>query len=229
MQHPNLMRLGAIALLAACTGCPGSLDDPGRFFVNSSPGNCTDVPQTIFLPVCATALCHSAKDKTQGLDLQSTDVASRLVGAPSTEGPGLLVDPSSPESSVLYTKVTASPPFGVRMPFNAPPLDDASVACVLQWITEQIDGGASDASTDTDATIGDGTVGSDEASTGGDDGAGDDDSSPSGGDDAAPQDSSVPIHDAGSPHDAQTTHPPDASTHDAGLLDAGAPADAGAE
>ncbi len=226
MLHPNVTRLGAIALCAACTGCPGGLEDPGRFSVNAASGSCLDVPQTVFLPDCATALCHSTADKMQGLDLQSADVASRLVGVPSTEGSGLLIDPVNPQSSVIYAKLTASPPFGVRMPFGQPPLSDATEACVLQWVTEQVDGGAGDGSTGTDATVGDdGAAATDEASTGGDDGASDDSSSAE--EDAASQDSSAPIHDAGPPHDAQTTHPKDASSPDVGAPEAGPPTDAG--
>jgi hypothetical protein len=33
------------------------------------------------------------------------------------------------------------PPFGARMPFVGSPLDDATIACVLAWASEQGDAG----------------------------------------------------------------------------------------
>ena len=71
-----------------------------------------------------------------------------------TEGPGLLVDPSAPSASVLYRKLTASPPFGAQMPLGQKPLPGAMAACVLDWIESgemasanpaEADAGASDA------------------------------------------------------------------------------------
>jgi len=148
--------LGAsLALAAAMAGCsPGSLDDPGRFDVNGSPagtdiaggqdgggtgivlgegGACPDIPR-FFAATCTASSCHNASDEAQGLDLQSPDVASRLVSVMATEGPGLLVDPSAPSASILYLKLTASPPFGAEMPLGQKPLPEAMTACVLDWI-----------------------------------------------------------------------------------------------
>ncbi len=152
----------AIAAIAAIAGCAGNLEDPGRFADGGAgPGAasddaasatdaalrdtgaaatpdaaaCGDVPQTVFLPSCTSAGCHNAQDKEQGLDLQSPNPASRLIGVPSSEGQGLLIDPSSPAQSVLYTKLSANPPFGGQMPPKGA-LDDATIACVLSWITE---------------------------------------------------------------------------------------------
>jgi hypothetical protein len=127
-------RMATVALVAACAGCPGNLEDPGRFMANGMAA-CPDVPQEVFLKICGTAGCHSTADKMLGLDLQSPDVASRLTGVSAMGGPGLLIDPSSPAMSVIYTKLTPTPPFGVRMPFARTPLDDSTIACVLQWIT----------------------------------------------------------------------------------------------
>ena len=144
-----------IGLVATCIGCPGNLDDPGRFadaaISDAGPGSdlpaeaglpvlpvdagdCPDVAQSIFGPTCATSGCHSAQDKTQGLDLQSPDLFARLAGVQANEGPGLLVDRGSPSQSVLYTKLTPTPPFGARMPLVGAPLSDADIACVLSWI-----------------------------------------------------------------------------------------------
>lgn len=41
----------------------------------------------------------------------------------------------SPSGSLLYGKLTASPPCGVRMPMGGTPLADADIATVSAWIT----------------------------------------------------------------------------------------------
>jgi hypothetical protein len=43
------------------------------------------------------------------------------------------VIPGDYEHSVIYTKVT-SPVCGVRMPDGLPPLDDADIALIREWI-----------------------------------------------------------------------------------------------
>lgn len=120
----------AAALAAALTGCPGSIDDPGRFA--DQFGTCPDIPMLI-TTTCAVAGCHAGSSPSGSLDLSAGDVASSLSGKMASGGAGLLVDPSAPDQSVLYTKLTASPPFGSRMPLGKP-LDDTTVSCVLTWI-----------------------------------------------------------------------------------------------
>jgi hypothetical protein len=147
MIQPTPFRIISLtALLTAALGCPGSLQDPARFSQDATT-SCPNVPEDVFLKDCATTGCHTSTTKAQGLDLQSPGVASRLVGVAATEGAGLLIDPSSPSSSVIYTKLTATPPFGSRMPSEQAPLDDATIACVLAWVTAQTSG--ADASTAT--------------------------------------------------------------------------------
>jgi len=58
----------------------------------------------------------------------------RLSGKQAMGGPGLLLDPSSATASVLYTKLTTTPPFGARMPLVGAPFSDADLACTLSWI-----------------------------------------------------------------------------------------------
>lgn len=154
-------RVALAAALLACTGCPGTLDDPARFSDGGEQdgyASCGDVPTTVFAQTCAQAGCHSTADKAQMLDLQSPNVASRLVNVCSTEGSGILIDPIHPSKSIVYAKLTATPPSGARMPFGKTPLDDATIACVLAWVSTQTgpggpcgaEGGAgtSDAGTD---------------------------------------------------------------------------------
>jgi hypothetical protein len=165
MRLSRCLGTSVLGFLVASIGCAGTLEDPARFLdasgnqdavayppaatgdaaaLEGSGGNpgsdapgCPDVPQAIFLPTCTASSCHSSQNQAQGLDLQSPNLASRLVGVPSTEGSGFLIDPSTPSESVLYMKVTAVPPFGARMPIGATPLDDATIACVLAWVTQE--------------------------------------------------------------------------------------------
>jgi hypothetical protein len=178
----RLFAFGAsLILVGAIAGCPGTLDDPGRFVVSgatpddaavldsavadaSAPpapvaegadsGDCPDIPQ-VLASTCTGASCHSASNKAQGLDLASPGVSSRLVDVPATEGSGLLVDPSAPSKSVLYLKLTSNPPFGARMPLGATSLDASTLACVLAWV-----GTVGQSAADTDAGGGHGTDGS---------------------------------------------------------------------
>lgn len=129
-RRPLLTTLFAIAL----AGCPGSLEDPDRFAEQF--GTCPDTPALI-AKSCASANCHAAENPSAGLDLASDDVIGRLSGQKAAGSAGLLVDPSAPAESVLYTKVTDAPPFGSRMPLGGNPLDDAQVDCILSWIESE--------------------------------------------------------------------------------------------
>jgi hypothetical protein len=198
--------VGACAIVLGTGACAGTLDDPARFetqaLSDSGPANgdggraaCPDTPD-LFAKACSSAGCHGPVDKIQGLDLQSPNVASRLVGVRAMGG-GLLIDPANPNQSVIYTKLTPTPPFGARMPSGEPALDDATVACVLSWVAEQNgslspnDGGGQaypqDAAPD-DASSGDATI--------------------DGGPDAS-------VHDAAGAPDAAPDVHSDSSAHDA--------------
>jgi hypothetical protein len=202
---PALLRSLLVALPLACTACPGTLEDPERFTdgAGGSASGCPDIASTLLVPTCAKSGCHSATDKAQGLDLESPDVAARLVGVKSTEGAGLLVDPSAPATSVLYTKLTTIPPFGSRMPLAGTPVDGATLACVLEWVSAS----AADAGPIADASTASPGAGAD---AGADAGAG----VPS---DAAPSEARAP---EGGPREAAA---PDAGPRDAGPRDAASP------
>jgi len=81
---------------------------------------------------------------TRSARIGSTE-AARLAGKAATGGPGVLVDPGGdPSKSVLYLKLTSSPPFGSQMPLTGTKLDATTLACVATWIATRgsIDGGA---------------------------------------------------------------------------------------
>lgn len=123
--------LTPLLFVSVLAGCPGSLEDPDRF--NDQFGTCPDVP-ALLSKTCATAGCHAADNPSTGLDLASDDLIGRLSGKKTAGGAGLLIDPTTPADSVLYTKVTGAPPYGGRMPLGGSPLDDTQVECILSWI-----------------------------------------------------------------------------------------------
>jgi hypothetical protein len=134
-------------------GMNGGGDDSGTSGGNasasgssaSSDGGCPDIP-TLLAGECTASGCHGRVGPQYDLDLQSPGLAARVVGKMSQQMPGtLLVDPTTPANSDMYTKITANPPYGLRMPNNTmlgDPyrqsgnfLTSAIQACVLQWVT----------------------------------------------------------------------------------------------
>lgn len=95
-----------------------------------------------------------------GLDLASPGQGARMIDKPATGGPGLLIDPVFPEKSVLLLKVSATPPFGSRMPLAGTPLDAPTIQCLTDWAAAQIppppDGGSADLVQASDAAPADG-------------------------------------------------------------------------
>lgn len=132
LHRPSIGLLLLIpALLPALAGCPGSLDNPERF-KDGGGADCSDVPALLAMK-CGTSGCHASSNPANGLDLASDDPMGRLSGKAATGGMGTIIDPSAPEDSVLYQKLTDSPPFGGRMPPGAP-FDETTMACILSWI-----------------------------------------------------------------------------------------------
>jgi hypothetical protein len=131
-----MTRLVCLTLFVA--GCWGSLD-PAQFGVASA---CGDVPTTVFSARCASSSCHAAAWPAAGLDLQSPSPGTRLMNKPATGGAGLIIDAAHPNRSVLYLKLTPTPPFGNRMPLGGM-LDGSTIDCVGSWIAQQVgvDGG----------------------------------------------------------------------------------------
>jgi hypothetical protein len=106
---------------------------PADAQVEASEAQCPDIPPMLVAD-CAGAGCHSTQAKAGSLDLESPNIPARLLGASAVGGAGALIDPSSPERSVLYTKLTTAPPFGTQMPSPATPYDGARLACVRAWL-----------------------------------------------------------------------------------------------
>lgn len=125
----------ALAAVPVLEGCPGSLD-LGPF---TAPP-CNNAATDLLVPKCATAGCHSGSAPAGSLDLTAGALSS-LDGKKAMDCNALLLDPVSPEKSVLYLKVTGET-CGARMPFGEAPLFDSQQACLLAWIKGQANGGA---------------------------------------------------------------------------------------
>ena len=157
----------SVIAVVSLTGCPGTLDNPSQFSEGVGDGSAgsggsggstaqcdiavESVPEQLFVPTCATSSCHDTSAPAGDLDLVSPDVASRLVDQPSSQCPvELLVNPTTPEDSLLFDKVSnAIPSCGDRMPLGSS-LPPEKIACVRAWIELVTGGGGqTDAATDS--------------------------------------------------------------------------------
>jgi hypothetical protein len=175
-DRKRALALGAVC--AAIAGCAAHLSDPERFEAlldgdsgsssSSSSSPCGDVP-TLLSMRCATSGCHTATDKTAGLDLQSPGVFARLVGQKASGGTGVLIDPQGdPNSSILYLKLLSPAPYGSQMPLLGTKLDPTTVACVASWIMSGAGVSPTDATTspsDTGAAPADSGTGASDSGT----------------------------------------------------------------
>jgi hypothetical protein len=71
--------------------------------------------------------CHGG---TSGLTV--TTVASLLAGG----GHGPAIVPGNADASILYQKISPTPPFGSRMPLGGPYMADTTIAFFRTWINE---------------------------------------------------------------------------------------------
>ncbi len=129
------------ALLAACAGNGAGLDANGQPIGaggRAPPPLTADfqsIQDNIFTPICSH--CHSGAGAPQGLELDAAHSYALLVGVSSNEDPSQLrVKPGVPDESYLVLKLEGSPAIvGAQMPFGGPPLPQATIDVVRQWIT----------------------------------------------------------------------------------------------
>ena len=153
--------------LCALAGCAGKLDHPERFtsivkkFASdastattksgsdaSTPSNAPPPPScvaTLFKNTCGTSVACHAKG-TATIDLVSTGVTGRLLDQKSKTDlcKGETYVASDGGESLLLDKLTASPPCGVKMPFDGTKLSAAELKCVGDWVN-LLGGGGADA------------------------------------------------------------------------------------
>jgi hypothetical protein len=93
------------------------------------------VQAEVFTPNCTTIACHDSIGQSSGLVLTAGNAYANVVNRNSVEMPQLArIAPSDPANSYLYRKITGAGITGDRMPLNRPPLDDAKIKLVRDWI-----------------------------------------------------------------------------------------------
>lgn len=127
-------------LVVACSAGSGEgLDANGRPIGETpDPGDeptLANIQARVFTPICTQ--CHVGAAAPQGLRLDSANAFNNLVGVPSNEVSSLLrVDPFNPDNSYLVQKIEGTAAVGGRMPLGGPPLPDADIMLIRQWVLE---------------------------------------------------------------------------------------------
>jgi len=126
----------AVLLLAGCGELKSPTDpDLGNGQPPDPTATFTRVQNEIFTPTCASIGCHDLIGQQSQQVLISGRAYQQIVGVPSVEMPNLLrIAPGDPASSYLYRKITGAGITGDRMPQSLPPLSDAQIGLVRDWI-----------------------------------------------------------------------------------------------
>ncbi|HEY6925323.1 MAG TPA: Ig-like domain-containing protein [Steroidobacteraceae bacterium] len=146
-QHKFLSWLltGSAVLTASLSGCAGNgagLDSSGAP-IGSGGGSTGGGPVTadfqsiqdnVFTPICSR--CHAGGAAPEGLMLDAAHSYNLLVGVGSQEVPSLnRVTAGDPDSSYIIIKLTNGPGIvGAQMPYGLPPLPQATIDAIRQWI-----------------------------------------------------------------------------------------------
>ena len=137
---PVLICLAFGAVLTACA--PGSgegLNVSGRPLdeVGDVPLAATleSIQVNVFDAACT--ICHAGAAAPLGLQLDSGNSFTNLVGVPSVQaGSQLRVDPGDPDASYLIRKLEGTASEGEQMPLGGPPVPQATIDFVRQWIID---------------------------------------------------------------------------------------------
>ena len=129
------------ASLAGCAGNGDGLNSIGQPIGSGGGGTVPltadfqSIQDNVFTPICSP--CHSGASAPEGLQLDAAHSYNLLVGVPSQEVPTLdRVKPGDPNSSYIIIKLTNGPGIvGQQMPRGEPPLPQATIDVIKQWIT----------------------------------------------------------------------------------------------
>jgi len=95
----------------------------------------TRVQNEVFTPTCAQLGCHDPLGQQSQQVLSNGRAYANTVNVPSVELPSIArVKPGDPANSYLYRKITGAGITGDRMPQGLPPLSDAQIKLVRDWI-----------------------------------------------------------------------------------------------
>jgi hypothetical protein len=93
------------------------------------------IQANVFEPLCSH--CHAGANAPAGLRLDAANSYAMLVGIASVERPNLRrVAPGDPANSYLIHKLEGTQAIGERMPAGLPPLPQADIDVIRQWIAD---------------------------------------------------------------------------------------------
>jgi hypothetical protein len=100
-----------------------------------------EIQASVFTPTCSVSGCHTGPvgdTLPTGMDLTNADASfDNLVGVPSIQVPELSrVAAGDPDNSYLIQKLEGNASEGEQMPFGGPPLDQAVIDDIRQWIAD---------------------------------------------------------------------------------------------
>lgn len=111
----------------------GDFEATFTFTTPASGATLAAIQANVFTPTCATSGCHSGAGATQGLRLDDGFSFDNLVDVPSAQVPTMdRVEPGDPANSYLVRKIEGTA--GAQMPFGGPPLDQALIDDIRNWI-----------------------------------------------------------------------------------------------
>jgi hypothetical protein len=136
MSNVRWVMIAAICGASGCAGNGEGLDQNGRPVSSGDPALTADlksIQDNVFTPTCTQ--CHEGAAAPLGLRLDAASAYAMLVNAPSTEVPSLnRVTPGDPDASYLIQKLEGRASVGGQMPLGQPPLPQATIAVIRQWI-----------------------------------------------------------------------------------------------
>ncbi len=104
---------------------------PGGF----GPGF-SEIQAAVLTPSCASSTCHAGGSPAAGLNLDSANSYTMLVGVQSSQDPGFMrVEPGDPDNSYLVQKLEGTASGGGPMPPNGA-LPQADIDTIRQWISD---------------------------------------------------------------------------------------------
>jgi len=127
-----------LLVLAGCAGNGQGLDTNGNPISGEPPPlvpELQSIQEHVFTPICTA--CHSGAAAPLGFRLDANSSFAMLVNTPSVEVPSLMrVSPGNPDQSYIIQKIEGHAAVGGQMPLGGPPLPQATIAVIRQWIAD---------------------------------------------------------------------------------------------
>lgn len=125
----------ALCLLTACGELKTPTDPGGAGEPIDPTATFSRVQNEIFTPTCAVIGCHDPLGQSSQMILTQGQAYGNIVNRPSVEMPALSrIQPNDVTNSYLYRKITGAGITGDRMPLGGPPLSDAQIQLIRNWI-----------------------------------------------------------------------------------------------